>query len=355
MRSLPQIVLLLCAAASCFAQNPHGAALKIDCKQCHTSDSWDINTQSWQNSELQIPGQAQKQRFDHNKTRFELSGQHQKVDCRACHESLVFSEASTNCVDCHHDLHQQTVGHDCSRCHDSNSWLVDDITEIHQQNGFPLLGNHQLADCKDCHFSETYLRFDRIGNLCLDCHLDTYQATTSPNHQAAGYSTDCSACHDLTLPDRQWVAGAANHLFFPLTGGHLINDCNRCHVGGNFSNTPTDCFACHESDFRATTSPDHEAGNFPTDCKACHTTEPGWDAGNFTQHDPLYFPIFSGKHKGAWDDCTECHTTQGNFKAFSCIDCHEHNNANKLADAHNDVSGYSHSSTACYGCHPKGN
>lgn len=346
-------IIFLGLAANLFAQSPHGEDLKINCAACHSPAGWEIGADFWKNSEPQKPGA--EPRFDHSTTRFELNGQHEKTDCRTCHETLVFAKAASDCISCHTDFHQQTVGRDCARCHDSDNWLVDNITELHIENGFPLFGQHRVADCNACHFSESGLRFDRIGNDCINCHLENYMATTSPDHRAAGYSTDCVMCHDVAAPDWLWSAGAANHLFFPLTGGHEINDCSRCHVNGVFQGTPTDCFACHEKDFQATTSPDHETGNFPTDCKICHTTDPGWNAGNFTQHDQLYFPIFSGKHEGAWNQCSECHTTAGDFKAFSCTDCHEHNNANDLADEHNDVSGYSFSSAACYSCHPKGN
>ncbi|HAD12680.1 MAG TPA: hypothetical protein DCF33_09610 [Saprospirales bacterium] len=353
MRSLPQIIWLLLLGSQLIAQNPHGTQLKVDCRSCHTPDSWEIAPDWWQKPPSPA---ASVPRFNHSvNTDFELEGRHQKIDCRACHETLVFAVVGQQCIDCHIDLHQQTLGTDCRRCHDANDWLIDDITALHQDNGFPLLGNHLLAECTDCHHSESYLKFERIGNLCVDCHLQEFQATTSPNHVAAGYSTDCSMCHDMTLPDWRWVAGAANHLFFPLTGGHAINDCTKCHIGGNFTNTPTDCFACHSSEYMATTNPDHEAAGFPTDCSICHTTGPGWAADNFTQHDALYFPIYSGNHKGEWNNCNECHTTAGNFKAFSCIDCHEHNNAGDLADEHDEVGGYSFNSTACYSCHPKGN
>jgi len=348
MHSLSQIIICLLFSTSLFSQNPHGAAFKIDCRQCHTSEGWGIDAAFWKTASPDGP------RFDHSKTNFELNGQHKKVDCRYCHESLIFSETSAACISCHTDVHQQTVGTDCMRCHDSNNWLIDDITELHQSNGFPLLGIHRQVDCRDCHFSESDLRFDRIGNQCVDCHLDKYKATTAPNHLAAGYSTDCFDCHDFTIQDWHWQAGAANHLFCPLTGGHLINDCVRCHAGGVFTNTPTDCYACHQSNYVATTSPNHPIAGFSTDCKICHTTEPGWDAGNFKQHDQAYFPIFNGRHENAWSQCSECHTTPNDYKAFSCIDCHEHKNAGSLANKHDNVGGYGFFSTACYSCHPKG-
>lgn len=357
-RYLPAIILILGFIAPLNAQNPHGADLKIDCAACHSPERWSIGADYWKTV---APGNPQTSstspndvRFHHGKTTFELTGQHANVDCRTCHETLVFSKAASDCFSCHIDIHQQTVGMDCARCHNTNNWLVDNITQLHVENGFPLLGRHNAASCIDCHISETGLQFHRIGNDCINCHRDTYEATTAPNHLAAGFSTDCVACHDMSANEWFWVSGGANHLFFPLTKGHQINDCTQCHIGGNFVNTPTDCFACHEADFRATTSPDHEAGNFPTNCAACHTTDPGWNATDFTQHDQAYFPIYSGKHRGEWNQCTDCHYASGDFKLFSCTNCHEHNNAGELANDHDDVSGYSFSSNACYSCHPKG-
>ncbi len=67
-----------------------------------------------------------------------------------------------------------------------------------------------------------------------------------------------------------------------------------------------------------------------------------------------FFPIYSGKHNGEWNACSDCHTNQSNFAVFSCIDCHEHNNKTDLDDKHKGEPGYSYTSAACYDCHPKG-
>ena len=36
------LVIFLTIAVKLIAQNPHGEGLKMDCKACHTSDSWEI-------------------------------------------------------------------------------------------------------------------------------------------------------------------------------------------------------------------------------------------------------------------------------------------------------------------------
>jgi hypothetical protein len=314
-----------------------------------------------------------------------------------------------------------SVGNDCARCHTPDNWLVNNIPEIHEQNGFPLVGTHSNLSCVDCHKSETNLRFDRLGNDCFNCHDDDYASAKNPDHVAAGYSTNCIECHDPL--GGGWGANII-HDFFPLVGGHDIADCKRCHTTGNyadaspvcntchmpdynnttnpnhahasistncadchtiqswspanfdhntiyplrgahaaiandcnkchsggFTNTPNTCAGCHMPDYNNTTNPNHSSAQFSTDCTTCHN-ETSWTPSTF-DHDGQFFPIYSGKHKGKWNQCTECHTT-GNYSQFSCIDCHEHSNRNDVDDKHDGVSGYSYNSNACYSCHPDG-
>ena len=339
MRSSLPLILLSGLTASLQAQSPHGPDLKASCGDCHSSFSWEIEV--GRDTLL----------FDHAQTAFPLIGQHAIADCRACHQTLVFPEASPGWISCHTDMHRTTVGSDCARCHTPQNWLVDNITDLHYDNGFPLLGAHAVLDCDECHFSESALEFNRIGNDCVNCHLDEFSATTNPNHANAGFSTDCTVCHNIDGFD--WSSKFINHDFFPLDKGHDISDCAQCHAGGNFSNTPTGCFACHQQDYESALNPNHQQSNFPTSCTDCHTTDVGWMPAEYAQHDPL-FPIYSGRHEGEWNDCVDCHTSQGNFRAFSCVDCHEHDNPSEMADKHDEVADYVYESNACYACHPKG-
>ncbi|MCC6410226.1 MAG: cytochrome c3 family protein [Saprospiraceae bacterium] len=288
-------------------------------------------------------------RFKHGKTEFPLTGQHTRVDCRSCHQTMVFSEASPQCISCHTDIHQMTAGNDCARCHTTENWLVDKVSELHQDNGFPLLGSHALAACVDCHTSETVLRFDRIGNDCNNCHQSDYAATTQPNHSAAGFSTNCSDCHDLSRFD--WNTNKVKHDFFPLTKGHDIADCATCHTTGSYANTPSDCISCHTTEYQTATNPNHVLAGFSQNCVDCHTTDKDWMPAKYTQHDVEYFPIYSGEHQGEWNQCTDCHTNPSNFAEFTCITCHTNPETN---NDHNGISGYSYNSPACLACHPNG-
>ncbi len=338
------------------SQSPHGAQFKVNCADCHTSAGWEIPFDKWDRSGpifsrttgWQIGWDSS--RFSHTKTSFPLTGQHVQVDCRACHQSMVFSEANTNCVSCHTDMHNGTVGKDCARCHSTENWLVDNITELHQENGFPLLGAHTAAACADCHKSVSGMQFERIGNECINCHRSDFAATTSPNHTGANFSTNCVDCHDVTRFD--WTTDKVNHDFFPLTKGHEISDCAKCHTSGTYSNTPSDCISCHKTDFETAANPNHQTAGFFAKLYRVSHHRPDWTPAKFTQHDAEYFPIYSGGHKGVWTECKECHTNSFNYAEFTCTTCHVNPETN---NQHAGVNGYSYNSPACLACHPTGN
>ena len=318
------------------SQNPHGKDLNIDCILCHSSENWSFN--------------KTHATFNHNNTEFTLTGQHKDLECRSCHTSLIFKDADNYCVSCHTDIHQFTVGADCARCHNSSTWVVQNIIQIHEQTSFPLMGAHATVNCNACHVSETNLRFGPIHPECISCHEQDYQLAKQPDHNALRFSTDCAICHKQTSMD--WMGVGIVHSFFPLEQGHQISDCSQCHKTNNYKEISPECINCHLTDFKNAKNPDHTA--FPTQCNLCHTLAIGWMPASFSNHDSK-FPIYSGKHKGEWDQCIECHTVAGNYSSFSCIDCHEHNNAGRLAKEHDEVRGYQFVSSSCYSCHPKGN
>ncbi|WP_158676838.1 hypothetical protein [Pukyongia salina] len=326
MYRLSFTIVLLLAMTPLLAQSPHGNDLKIDCGQCHNPNGWEIDYATLQ--------------FDHNTTNFELEGSHSTTDCKACHTDLTFKNTTTDCMSCHLDVHSQSVGNDCMRCHNSESWLVFNIPELHEQNGFPLIGAHTNLSCIECHSNESSLIFNPIGNECIECHRDDYMATTNPNHPLSGFSTDCLECHSpLSMG---WDSGGINHDFFPLTQGHDIQDCSRCHDVTNFSNISDDCFSCHMDDYAQTTNPNHQAANFSTDCNECHTTAPGWMPA-ILNHD--FFPLTMGHDI---QDCNECHIN-GNFNntPTDCFACHS-DDYNATSDPDHQAANFP---TDCVLCH----
>ena len=333
MHRLSSIILFVVGSFSIWAQNPHGENFKVDCASCHDPNGWAISIDTFQ--------------FNHDTTSFPLTGRHLEIDCKTCHISLVFEHAPSDCISCHTDIHQTSVGTDCARCHNSNDWLVFDLPQLHESNGFPLTGAHQGLFCVDCHQADNPLRFDPIGNDCINCHQVDFDSAENPDH--SDFSTNCIECHD---PDfNGWGSENFNHSFFPLTLGHDIQDCKECHATDNFSDASPDCISCHQVDFDNTINPNHQASGISTDCMICHTTDPGWKPAEFRDHDNLYFPIYSGSHEGEWNDCIDCHTDPNNYSIFTCISCHINPETD---DNHQGILGYVYQDNACLACHPTG-
>ncbi len=326
MCRLPSVILFFIGLVSVFAQSPHGAELKIDCAQCHKPDGWAINYKTI--------------RFDHNITDFKLEGTHSQTDCKSCHKTLVFNEAPSQCISCHSDIHSMSVGTDCLRCHDSETWLIDEIPELHEKNGFPLIGVHANRSCVECHLSENLLIFEPLGNECINCHKEDYAGTKSPNHAQSGFSTNCIECHSPL--GFGWETDIIKHDFFALTMGHDIQDCTQCHTTGNYADASPECISCHQNDYSNTKNPNHSSAGYSTDCASCHSTNPGWTPATIN-HD--FFPLSLGHNI---QDCKACHKTD-NYADTSpeCASCHQNDYANTDNPNHTSA-GYS---TDCASCH----
>lgn len=317
------------------SQSPHGAKLKIDCASCHHPESWTYN--------------QSLSTFTHDSTSFPLRGQHSGLDCRSCHSSLIFNESQTECVSCHTDIHSQSVGRECNRCHTSQSWIVENITELHENASFPLMGVHGTVDCQACHQEATNLRFNLPGVDCISCHRSDFENTKQPNHKQLNFSEDCASCHSLI--GSEWNTEQVDHSFFPLEKAHSLNSCTACHTGTEWSGLSANCYSCHASDFEKTLSPDHKSAGFSNQCAECHTLDPGWQPAAFTSHDVQFFPIYSGAHKGVWNDCTECHTKPNDYSLFTCVSCHKNPETD---NTHTGINGYTYTDISCLGCHPTG-
>jgi nitrate/TMAO reductase-like tetraheme cytochrome c subunit len=307
------------------------------CEDCHN-----ITSPTWHSATFSHPAS------------FPLQAGHASLTCSRCHSGGTYTGLSTACVSCHQKDYAATTnpnhtsGHfptTCENCHTITSWRPAKFD--HSQTGFPLTGAHVRVDCAQCHPGG---RYTGTPMDCYSCHRADYNGTTNPNHQASSFPTQCQACHNTGA----WKPASFDHnaTRFPLTGAHTGVACAQCHPGGRYKGTPTDCYSCHQASYNATTNPNHQAAGFPIQCQSCHTTS-AWRPATF-DHDGRYFPIYSGKHRGQWSSCTDCHVTAGNYKAFECIFCHAHSNKADVDNKHKGVSGYSYTGAACYRCHPRG-
>jgi len=323
---------------------PHKAAgFPQDCTLCHgsTATNWTSAT------------------FNHSTTGFTLTGAHTSLQCAQCHVNNNYSLTSAACWNCHQADYNGTTNpahkaagfpQDCSGCHTTTDWTG--ATFNHASTGFTLTGAHTSLQCSQCHVNNN---FSLTSAACWNCHQTDYNGTTNPPHQSAGFPQDCSVCHSTT----NWSGATFTHPTTPLqlTGFHATmltnNQCAQCHVGNNYTNTPSDCWSCHQTDYNGTTNPGHAAAGFAQTCNTCHTFV-DWTGAKYTAHDSAYFPIYSGNHNGKWTTCGDCHTNSSNYAVFTCIACHQHSNQQQVTSDHNGVKNFVYSPTSCYTCHPKG-
>ena len=309
----------------------YGLRLGVHCADCHTPFDWKkLKANSW----------------DHGTASgFPLAGVHKTMDCSQCHPNNVFKGQAQDCYSCHRPQYERAPNHvsgnystDCRRCHFSMATWTGAQTG---HTSFPLLGRHAAAACADCHKNNIYAGTPRE---CVGCHLADYNATQNPDHKQAGYSTDCVSCHGASA--LTWLNAAVNHdQYWPLQGAHRTLECSQCHASGY--DLPRDCYGCHRTDYDNTTNPNHRQAGYSTACENCHlASHTSWNQAVFIHK----FPIKSGKHAGF--ACTDCHLSS-NYLVFSCIDCHTHSKSSTDSQ-HDDVSGYSYNSQACYACHPNG-
>lgn len=239
----------------------------------------------------------------------------------------------------------------CIDCHSTDGWreLISPMRFNHSETPFVLYGQHRSASCRQCH---TALRFSGTPSQCSMCHQKDYDNTVSIDHRKAGFGAECLQCHrEDALSWR--TSFDHNKTQFLTRGIHEAVNCNQCHTAGIYRGTPSECVACHLKEYAATNNPNHTTAGFPTDCALCHRALT-WQPAVFFPHEQ-YFPIGSGDtHRpGRWQSCTDCHTASPNYAVFECINCHEHSRS-ETDRHHDDVSGYSYQSTACYRCHPRG-
>ena len=293
------------------------------CQTCHTT------TPGWKPAT-----------FNHSV--FPLTLGHATPACTDCHKNGNYTTIPTDCYSCHQTDFTTTTNPNhvtsgfvtaCLTCHTTNpGWKPANFNH----SVFPLTLGHATPACADCHKNGNYTT---TPTDCYSCHQTDYQGTTNPNHTTSGIPTVCNTCH-TTNPG--WQPANFNHTSFPLALGHATPTCNDCHKG-NYTTTSTDCFTCHQTDYNNSTNPNHKTLSFATVCTQCHTTTPGWKPAAYTQHDAQFFPIYSGRHKGQWNACSDCHTNVANYTLFNCITCHS-----------NVHSGKNYTNSQCYSCHPRG-
>jgi len=295
-------------------EDVHQSTLGTDCSSCHSTEKF-----------------KSAEKFNHNNSRFKLTGSHQKVDCAKCHPvekknnkkfQKFKSIAFTTCQACHNDAHKGKLGRNCQSCHNTSSFHnIAQGTFDHSKTDFPLIGKHRNIKCTDCH--KTNLSVKVKHEKCVYCHKDYHKGEFT----VSVLNRDCSECHSENgFKPSQYTIEKHNLLKFKLGGAHLAVPCQNCHykVGTwHFRNIGNDCFECHKNVHGKELTQKYLPDN---NCTFCHVTE-NWKTINFN-HSTTDF-VLEGKHQRV--NCVKCHTVVTDdgkiFKFVSsksnCESCHK--------------------------------
>jgi hypothetical protein len=184
---------LTCEA--CHALGAETKEIDMDCHSCHKKD--DVHQRDQGTGCDQCHREVswlQDVRFDHDLTQFPLIGQHAATGCEACHETSVFTEASSECAACHgaDDVHKQALGDDCRQCHNSNDWLIWAFD--HDKTDFKLRNAHAELHCHTCHYRPVEEEID-ISTRCVNCHR-------RDDIHDGQFGSNCDRCHNDEAFDR---------------------------------------------------------------------------------------------------------------------------------------------------------
>jgi hypothetical protein len=306
-------------------EDVHKGQFGETCTRCHSTTGWK---------------QIDRDRFDHDKTKYPLRGKHASVKCASCHRDFstpaLKKPAFQSCTSCHEDVHKGTATLagkvvDCEKCHTVMGFTPSSYTvDQHRNAKYPLEGKHADVKCALCHRKDTGATATaRWGTAkvilrpvfarCLDCHQDDHggQLATRPG------KGECGDCHKVagwtpSTFDRQ----AHGRLKLGLEGRHADISCRTCHGADRKELAPLPKVVLGKANFLFKV-PEIE-------CVACHL-------------DPHKGRFVRGGARAKERGCLACHDTRafrpstadveahasfgfaldGAHRATACVECHE--------------------------------
>ncbi len=345
----------------------HQTTLPSTCTDCHGINSFKPTT-----------------KFDHDNTKFPLTGKHQRVACTECHpkvskNGVEFQEFAgkkhANCTSCHTEPHQGKFGQKCTDCHSTESFhnIKGMAGFDHSRTGFILENKHSGLTCSSCH--KRNLTDPLKHEKCTDCHTDYHAG----DFMKQGYVQSCADCHTTKgFPGSSFTIERHNEGAFKLDGAHLATPCFVCHKKSetwNFRNIGTKCTDCHTNIHEPFLSKEYYPEN---DCRRCHQ-ETQWNVIAF-DHSTTQFAL-AGAHAQQTcrtchfktdkagveyqvfselsSQCTTCHTDihYGQFEVegkINCLRCHEPNKW-KITQFNHNLTAFKldgkHENLTCTQCH----
>jgi hypothetical protein len=292
----------------------HKGSLGVKCADCHNENLW------------------KEAKFDHDATRFALTGRHVDTKCADCHKNTNYRETPQNCYACHRKDddgqkgHKGQYGEKCENCHNAKLWKPSTFSHD-ADTRYALRGKHRSTACADCHSGHLYRV--KVSQECNSCHK-------KDDKHKESLGKECGSCHT----ERNWKESPKfDHeaTIFPLLGKHAKTECKECHKNAMYKEASKECIGCHKKD-------DKHLGNLGEKCAECHA-ERDWKSveGRFN-HDRTKFKLRNG-HADSKIRCNACHKDFRSYRntAVDCISCH------KKDDKHQDQLG-----SKCEQCHGDG-
>ncbi len=279
----------------------HQGRLGQKCETCHNFNEWKNVAQT----------------FDHSKTRYPLTGEHQQVKCEKCHtpgpdgqpryQGLPFHK----CDDCHKDPHHGSFKQSCATCHTTLGWkrVTEGLKENfdHSKTKYPLEGKHKTVECTACHVNGDFKKPLEFAK-CTNCHKDAHNGQFLKRPDGG----ECSSCHtvDGWKPSKFDVKAHASTQY-PLEGKHAKVECAGCHIPKGketlYRVKFARCMDCHHDEHQT----QFASAPWLNGCEKCHTTD-GFKPSTFSlvKHKQTRFPL-TGGHLAVL--CSDCHKPAAAF------------------------------------------
>lgn len=300
------------ACISCHKRDDvHRKALGDGCARCHDAADW-----------------TKPVRFDHEDSKYPLTGKHVDVACDKCHKAARLGlrpdsagriigrykpVPAAQCSACHADPHRGRVSAKCSGCHTTRGFKdVDRKSFDHAATRYPLTGRHAAVSCEACHGANLARKTPPFAR-CADCHADAHYGRAT----LAGQAADCAACHRVEgFVPSTYTVGQHQMSSYALNGRHASVACALCHVASDsvvrlsprqvkrrvqLRPVAVTCANCHADAHQGELANAESKGA----CSACHD-ERGWTPTTFTiaRHRTLKLPL-DGAHAPL--ACARCH------------------------------------------------
>src|SRR5437763_1525762 len=259
--------------------------------------------------------------------------------CQTCHESAPYLGMIASSATAWGDSRPQAFDKvhpatgDCNGCHTTTPTFATDMT----QSAKPANHIPTTAPCTQCHTTASnYAAYSVTGTHqgvtgCLSCHGSRVATTfanitlvTNPSNHFPLGTLDCnrSGCHTMT----NVTAGGGG---FKLGSASLTAPTLSVAGHTTVAAAGAACQTCHESApyigmiaSSATAWGDSRPQAFDKvhpatgDCNGCHTTTPTFMTDQTGSAKPA-------NHIPTTAACAQCHTTAGNYAAYSVIGTHQ--------------------------------